>query len=134
MRLNCICQGISALSVPVVLASDQPAFPISTAFANNKWAQSLAVAPSATATIISIASSTAAYKITGITAMGNGDGYFTVQVSSIPILSGRINWANPNLAIILPNGVSVATGSTVTVQVTNISSSTADFEATLLGE
>lgn len=125
---------LAAVSMPVVLAIDQPALVISPLPASNKWAQALAVANGATATVVSILSSIAGYKITGISAMGNGDGYFVVQVAAVPVLSGRINWSNPNLAIILPNGISVVTGSAVTVQVTNISGSTADYEATLLGE
>ena len=39
----------------------------------------------------------------------------------------------PTLMITLPNGIAVATGSTVTLKVTNESGSTADYEATLLG-
>lgn len=99
----------------------------------NQWGQALAVTNGATATIASIASSVAGYQIKGFTANGIGDGYFFIQVASITILSGRIRSAAPVYVLTLPNGIAVATGSTVTLKVTNESGSTADFEATLLG-
>lgn len=126
-------QQVMAASVPVVIASDQPAILVQQNPSSNKWAQALAVTNGSTATIISIVNSATNYQIKGFVALGNGDGYFAVQIAAVTVLSGRINSALPTFVVTLPNGINVTTGSTVTLQVTNISGSTADFEATLLG-
>lgn len=112
-----------AQPLPVVLASA----------ASNTWGQALAVTAGATGTLASIASSVAGYQITGLVAHGTGDGYWFLQVASVTVLSGRTRSTSPTLALSLPNGVSVPTGSLVTLKVTNEAGSTADFEATLLG-
>lgn len=99
----------------------------------SQWGQALAVTAGATATIASIASSAVGYQIKGFTANGIGDGYFFTQIASATVLSGRIRSTSPVYSLTLPNGILVPTGSTVALKVTNESSSTADFEATLLG-
>lgn len=126
-------QQVMAASVPVVLASDQPAIKTSATAANNNWGQSLALTAAATGVVINIASSAAGYQIKGFIAHGTGDGYFALQVASVTILSGRTRSTLPTLPISLPNGINIPTGSLVTLKVTNESGSTADFEATLLG-
>lgn len=126
-------QQVMAASLPVVLASNQTAVTTTATPAANQWGQALSVTAGATATLASIASSAAGYRIAGFTSNGLGDGYFFVQVASITILSGRIRSTAPVYTITLPNGINVPTGSLVALKVTNESGSTADFEATLLG-
>ena len=126
-------QQVMATSVPVVLASNQTALPVVASVASNNWGQSLALTAGATGTLASIASSVAGYQIKGFVAHGTGDGYFVLQVASVTVLSGRIRSTLPTLPLVLPNGIAVATGSLVTLKVTNESGSTADYEATLLG-
>ena len=127
-------QQIMAQSLPVVLASDQAAVSVRQSIAANNWGQALAVTASATATIINIASSVAGYRIKGVIAHGTGEGYFAVQIAAVTIFSGRIRLNASMLIVTLPNGVFVPTGSAVTLKVTNESTVTADYEATLLGE
>ena len=126
-------QQLMAASIPVVIASNQPAMPVTVNPANNNWGQALAVTAGATGTLASIASSVAGYQIKGFVAHGTGDGYWTVQVSNVTVLSGRTRSTSPMLVLTLPNGINVVAGSLVTLQVTNESGSTADYEATLLG-
>lgn len=108
--------------------------PVSTSSAKNNWGQVVAVAAGVTQTIINIPSSVSGYRLKGLLAHGIGDGYFVVQVSSTTVFSGRIRSSAPMLIVMLPNGVAVPTGSTVSLKVTNETGSTADYEATLLGE
>lgn len=122
-----------AASMPVVLASDQPALTVGTPPANDAWGQALALVTGATAAVASIASSVVGYQIKGFVAHGTGDGYFAIQIASVTVLSGRIRATQPTLTIILPNGINVTAGSAVALKVTNESGSTADYEATLLG-
>ena len=126
-------QQVKAFSMPVVLASDQGALPVVNSVAANSFGQAIGITAGATATLATIASSAVGYQIKGMVAHGTGDGYFVIQVASVAVLSGRIRSTMPTLSIILPNGMAVATGSLVTLKVTNESGSTADFEATLLG-
>ena len=126
-------QQTMALSVPVVLASNQTALSISAASGSSTWAQSLAVVAGATPTVISIASTIAGYQLKGLIGHGTGDGYFFVQVGGITIVSGRTRSTAPMLQIIIPNGIAITTSSALTVKVTNESGSTADYEVTLLG-
>lgn len=107
--------------------------PVATAAGTSTWAQSLAVTAGATPTVISIASTVAGYQVKGLIAHGTGDGYFVVQVGAITIVSGRTRSTAPMLQLLLPNGISIATASALTVKVTNESGSTADYEVTLLG-
>lgn len=97
------------------------------------WGQAVAAVAGSTTTLVSIASSSAGMRITGIIASGTGDGYFAVQVSGLTVFAGRTRSTLPTLAIMLPNGIAPATGSLVTLKVTNESGSTADYDATLLG-
>lgn len=101
--------------------------------ANNAWAQALSLTNGSTGTLASIPASIAGYQIKGVVAHGTGDGYFFIQVSSVTVLSGRTRATMPMLMISLPNGIAVATGSSVALKVTNESGSTSDYEATLLG-
>ena len=126
-------QQLMAVSVPVVLASNQTPVPTVSGAASNNWGQALAVTAGATGTLASIASSLAGYQIKGIVAHGTGDGYFFVQVASVTVLSGRTRATAPMLVVFLPNGISVPAASLVTLKVTNECGSTADYEATLLG-
>ena len=126
-------QQLMAASIPVVLASNQPALNFTAAPSNNLWAQSLAVTAAATATVVNIASATAGYRVAGIVANGTGDGYFFIQINSVTIISGRTRSTMPTLLMMLPNSIVIAAGSNVTLKVTNESGSTADYEATLLG-
>lgn len=126
-------QQAMAASVPVVLASNQTAIPVVAGVASNSWGQSLALTAGATGTLVSIASSVAGYQVKGLVAHGTGDGYWALQVANVTVLSGRTRASSPTLALSLPNGVSVPTGSLVALKVTNEAGSTADFEATLLG-
>lgn len=107
--------------------------PVTQAPAANQWGQALAVTAGATGTLASIASSPAGYQVKGLVAHGTGDGYWFLQIASVTVLSGRTRASSPTLALSLPNGVSVPTGSLVTLKATNESGSTADYEATLLG-
>ena len=126
-------QQLMAASVPVVLASDQTALAVVSGAANNAFGQAIGLTSGATATLASIPGSAPGYQIKGLVANGLGDGYFTIQVASATVLSGRIRSTLPTLSIILPNGIAIAAGSLVTLRVTNESADTADFEATLLG-
>lgn len=101
--------------------------------ANNSWGQSLGITSGATATLVNIASSIAGYQVKGFIAHSTGDGYWTLQIASTTVFSGRTRSTMPTLVIPLPNGISVPTGSVVSLKVTNESGSTADYEATLLG-
>ena len=126
-------QAIMSASSPVVIASNQTAIPIASVSGTSTWAQSLAVVSGATPTVISIASTTAGYQVKGLICHGTGDGYFFIQIGSVTILSGRTRSTLPTLQILLPNGINIATGSVLSVKVTNESGSTADYEVTLLG-
>lgn len=126
-------QQVMSASVPVALASDQTAIKTLATAANNLWAQSLALTAGATATIANIPSTVAGYQIKGFIAHGTGDGYFVIQIAGVTVLSGRTRSTMPTLPILLINGISVATGSNVSLKVTNEAGSTADYEATLLG-
>lgn len=101
--------------------------------ANNTYGIAVGVAVSSTASVISIPSSTAGYKITGFVATGEGDGYFFVQINGSTIFSGHIDVNNKSEKVILPNPVSVSTGSVVDLKVTNQGLGIAAYEATLLG-
>ena len=122
--------GAAGAATPVSIANP---LPITPGPASNQWGQALAVTAGATATLATISGSTPGYQIKGLVAHGLGDGYFAIQVALITVLSGRIRSTLPSLSIVLPNGIAIATGSLVTLQVTNESASTTDFEATLLG-
>ena len=125
-------QQTMAASVPVVFASNQTALATTQPAANNSWGQAIAITASASAVLISLNSS-AGYQISGFIAHGTGDGYFTLKINSSIVLSGRIRSTFPVLVITLPNSIKIATGSAVTLNVTNESGSTADYETTLLG-
>lgn len=126
-------QQTMAASIPVVLAIDQAAIPVSASKANNNWGQALSIVNGSTATVVNIPSSPSGYHVNGFIAHGTGDGYFFLQIASTTVFSGRIRSTLPTLVVSLPNGITVATGSTVTFKVTNESGNTADYEATLLG-
>lgn len=100
----------------------------------NYWGQVSSVTDGATATLVNIPFSLNHYRIQGFIATGNGDGYIFLQVNNLTVLSSRIKWSVPTTIIELPNPISVTNGATVTLKVTNESGSTANFEATLLGE
>jgi hypothetical protein len=106
---------------------------LSTTAAQNNLGTATSLANAATATIVNITSSAAGYQINGFVAHGTGDGYWFVQVAGSTILSGRTRWSQPTCIIALPNPVTVTTASAVTLQVTNESGSTANYEGTLLG-
>ena len=125
-------QQIMAASVPVVFASNQTALATTQPTANNSWGQATAITAGASAVLVSLTSS-ANYQISGFIAHGTGDGYFTLKINSFVVLSGRIRSTLPVLMITLPNSIKTTTGSTVTLNVTNESGSTADYEITLLG-
>lgn len=107
---------------------------VAAAPAKNSFGQAVALAAGATATLATVLSAPAGFKLKGVIATGNGDAYVFVQINSITVLSGRTKWTVPTLELILPNGVEVATGATVAIKVTNECGSIADYEATLLGE
>lgn len=107
--------------------------PVARAPAANAWGQALALTAGETGTIASIPAAATGYQITGFIAHGTGDGYWSVQVDSITVLSGRTRAAMPCLTIMLPNGIAVTPGSMVALKITNESGSTADYEATMLG-
>lgn len=125
-------QQVMAASLPVVIASNQ-ILPTQTSPSSNKWGQALSAVAGSTVTINSV-TAIAGYRIKGMICHGTGDGYFTIQVASVTVLSGRIRIAAPVLVLTLPNGIAVSTGAVVTLNVTNESGATADYEATLLGE
>ena len=127
-------QQTMAASLPVVIASNQPALSFAGIPANDSWGQALAVTNGATATLVSIPSASAGYRIKGVLCHGTGDGYFTVQIAAVTVFSGRTRSTLPMLAITLPNGIAVSTGAAVALKVTNESGNTADYEGTLLGE
>ena len=108
-------------------------FAASATQANDAWGQTLSLTNAATATIASV-TAPAGYEIKGMVCHGTGDGYFTVQVASVTVLSGRTRSTQPTLVVVLPDGILVSTGAAVTLKVTNESGSTADFEGTLLGK
>lgn len=124
-------QQVMAVSVPVVIASDQPAF--ATLAARDTWGQALAAVSASTTTIASLTAA-AGYRVKGMVCHGTGDGYFAIKVAGLTVLSGRTRSTSPMLMVSLPNGISVTTGAAVALSVTNESGSTADYEATLLGE
>lgn len=100
----------------------------------NNFGSTTALANAATGTLVNIPSSAAGFKLMGFTATGTGDGYFFVQVASVTVFSGRIHVGQKSIEVQLPNPQLVTTASNVTLKVTNESGSTADFEATLLGQ
>ena len=126
-------QQTMAASLPVVFASDQAAISTQNAAAKDSWGQALSVVSAATATIASV-TAPSGYRIKGMVCHGTGDGYFAVRIASTTVLSGRIRATAPMLVVTLPNGISTTTGASVSLVVTNESGSTADYEATLLGE
>lgn len=126
-------QQTMAASVPVVISIDQTPIKAVSSASNNNWGQALSVTNISTATLVNIPASVPGYRINGIIAHGNGDGYFFVQIASVTVFSGRIRSTMPTLVINLPNGINVATNSVVALKVTNESGNTADYEATLLG-
>ena len=126
-------QQAMAASVPVVLASNQTPIPVANPVATNVFGQALAVTAGATSALVSFTNNTLGFQIKGFVAHGTGDGYFTVQIGGVTVLSGRSRATMPTLVVVLPNGVSVPAGQVVAVKATNESGSTADFEATLLG-
>ena len=126
-------QQVMAASVPVVIASNQPAIATQGVAARDSWGQALSAVASSTVTIAGLAAPSG-FRVRGMVCHGTGEGYFAVQVASVTVLSGRIRASAPVLVITLQNGIAVATGVAVTLSVTNESSVTADYEATLLGE
>lgn len=126
-------QQTKSLSVPVVLASDQGPLAIVSAPAVASFGQSIGQTDATTVTLTNIPTTTAGYRIDGLIGTGTGDGYFTVQINSTTILSGRIRASMPTLYLMLPKGIPVTAGSSVTLKVTNESGSTANFDGTLLG-
>ena len=126
-------QQTMAASVPVVLASNQTPLEFRSPAANNAFGQALSLVASATATLASITPPAAGFQVKGFVAHGTGDGYFALKLSGTKVLTGRIRSTLPTLVVMLPNGIAVAAGQAVTLDVTNESGSTADFEATLLG-
>ena len=107
--------------------------PMASVPALNNWGQALSAVAGSTVTINSV-TAIAGYRIKGMVCHGTGDGYFTIQVASVTVLSGRIRVAAPVLVLTLPNGIVVSAGAVVRLLVTNESGATADYEATLLGE
>ena len=107
--------------------------PVQNAAGVANWGQALAVVAASTATVVNLPSSVAGYQIKGMLCHGSADGYFSIQVAGVTKVSGRIRSTAPMLQLILPNGISVTTGSAISVQVTNESGSTGDYEVTLLG-
>ena len=120
-------------SLPVTLASNQPAILTTQPTSLNKWGQLPGLSANATSAIITIPSSAVGYQVKGIIAHGTGDGYWLLLITNVPVLSGRTRSSCPNFAVILQNGISVPSGSLVELRVTNEAGSTADYEATLLG-
>ena len=95
--------------------------------------QALSVTAGSTATVVNIVSSVAGYRCNGMVCHGTGDGYFVIQVGGVNLVSGRIRSTAPMLVLPIPGGIAITTSSNVTLKVTNESGSTADYEATLLG-
>lgn len=124
---------LMSASLPVTLASDQPALTTVNASGSSVWGQALSLVATATATIASANSTPAGYQIKGLLCHGTGDGYFFLQVNGSTVASGRTRSTAPMLQIVFSNGIAVSTGATVATKVTNESGSTADYEATLLG-
>ena len=100
----------------------------------SSWAQFSSATAGSTSTLITIVSPPLGYKLRGFAAHGTGDGYFFIQIDNLTILSGRTRSTSPMLTILLPAGIVVNPTSTLALKVTNESNSTADYEATLLGE
>ena len=126
-------QALMSDSVPVVIASNQSGLAVSSAQGSSIWGQALSVVAGATPTVMSIGSTTAGYQLKGLIAHGTGDGYFVAQVNGTTVVSGRTRSTAPMLQIVLPNGISITTGSVLNIKVTNESGSTADYDITLLG-
>lgn len=122
-----------AMSFPVVLSSDHSALPVVDVPANNSFGEAIDLTAGATAALISIPATTPGFQIKGFIGSGTGDGYWFVQVGGVTLFSGRTRSTVPTLIISLPNGIFINTGSAVTLNVTNESGSTANFESTLLG-
>lgn len=133
-------------SVPVTLASDQPAIlvrlpddqaalPVTLSLAADSvlFGQALLVTDGATVTLAEILHTAPGYAIRGMNVTGTGDGYFTIQVNSSTVLSTRIRSTQPTSLIELLNGIAVATGSVVALKVTNESGNTASYDGSLLG-
>jgi hypothetical protein len=97
------------------------------------WAQSLSVTPGSTATVVNLLNTPAGYQIKGMLCHGTGEGYFFIQINNLTVASGRIRLTKPMIEVYFKNGISVPTGSQVTLKVTNESTSTADYEVTLFG-
>ena len=121
------CCGASGYALSAMAATLSPPQ------ANNSYGSASAVVDSTTVMLVNIVSSSPNYKITGIVATGNADGYYEVRVGSGTVLSGRTTFGNPTLAILLNSAIVVPAGSAVVVRVTNTSGSTANYEAILLG-
>lgn len=115
---------VAATFTGTVTSSESPA--------NDSFGSTTALTNGSTATLVNIASSVAGYRVKGFVVNGTGDGYWFIQIAGTTVLSGRTRWSQPTLDISLPNGIPVSTGSTVTLQVTNESGSTANYEGTLI--
>lgn len=126
-------QQLASASVPVVLASNQPAITQVSLKANNSWGSATALTNSASTVLASLIGGSN-LSIKGIICHGTADGYFFVQINMVTVFSGRTRSTLPMFTITLPNGIVLPAGATATLNVTNESGSTANYEGTLLGE
>ena len=126
-------QQLMAASLPVTIAADQAPITILRAPGTTKWGQVTGVLTATTVTVVSIASSVADYQIKGMVAHGTGDGYFTILVNGVILITTRTRLTAPLMVLPLPNGIAVPTGSLIQITVLNESATTASFDVTLLG-
>lgn len=126
-------QQVKALSVPVVLASDQSAIPIIRGAGSSNWGASVAQTAASTVALVTNAGVPAGYQILGLVCSGTGEGFVAVKVNGSTVLSGRIRGSQPTLNLFLPAGLPVVAGASVSLVVTNESGATADFDGSLIG-
>ena len=99
----------------------------------NTYGEDLTVVSGATVTLVSYAAPDD-WQFTGIIAGGEADAEFIVKFGATVVYKSRTNLVRRTADFILGNPDPGAGGTTVTVDVKNNGSSTAIFEATLLGQ
>lgn len=126
-------QNLKALSVPVVLASDQGALLTTRTPGSNGWGASVAQTAGSTVALVTNTGVLAGYQLLGLVCSGTGEGLVAVKVNGSTVLSGRIRASQPTLSLFLPAGLPIVAGASVSLTVTNESGVTADFDGSLLG-
>lgn len=90
--------------------------------------------PTGTAAPLVTVTAPANWRCDGFSATGDGDGYFTLLIDGATVLTGRIRFAQPSIAVTFPAPVPVSAGLTVVLRVSSESSVTCTYDGTIYGE